>query len=68
MPKKNKLSRQFISLRVETHRYNRRRGLYTRVAQQLSLSPAHVRNVAMGLRRSARVEQALELALRERAA
>jgi hypothetical protein len=49
----------FIALQRETREYNKRRGLYTRVAQELGVTPAHVRNCALGLRRSSRVEEAL---------
>jgi hypothetical protein len=56
------LSRHFIALREETQKYNRRRGLYSFVARELGLTAAHVRNVALGLRRSQRVEEALESA------
>jgi hypothetical protein len=68
MPKKHSLSRHFIALQAETRKHNEKRGLYTQVARRLGLTPAHVRNVAMGLRRSSRVEAALDAALRRLAA
>lgn len=62
MLSRHKLSRHFIALREETRKYNRRRGIYSLVARELGLTPAHVRNVALGLRSSQRVEEALEKA------
>ena len=59
MKSKHKLSGHFISLQRETRKYNRKRGLYSYVARLLGVTPAHVRNVAMGLRRSQSVEAAL---------
>jgi hypothetical protein len=65
---KDTLPRQFISLRAQTRKYNRNRGLYTRVARELDLSPSHVRLVALGLRRSSKVEAVLLRELSEEAA
>jgi predicted transcriptional regulator len=59
MAVKDKMSGHFIALQRETRKYNRRRGLYTRIAEELGVTPAHVRNCALGLRRSSRVEEAL---------
>ena len=43
----------------EFQRSYRLTGTYTKVARQLSLSPQHVREVALGKRRSARVMKSL---------
>jgi hypothetical protein len=40
--------------------------MYTLIARKLDLSPAHVRNVALGLRSSRRVEAELEAEVRRR--
>lgn len=40
--------------------------MYTLIARKLDLSPAHVRNVAMGLRSSQRVEAELASEVRKR--
>jgi len=43
----------------EFKRSHRLAGTYTKVAKKLALSPQHVREVALGNRRSARVMKAL---------
>jgi len=64
----DKIPRQFIALRAATLKYNRRRGLYTRVARELGVTPSHVRLCALGQRHSSRVEEALKRELSEFAA
>jgi len=68
MVPKHTLSRQFISLRAQTRKYNRKRGLYTRVARELGLSVSHVRLVALGERTSSRVAEVLLRELNSEAA
>lgn len=45
-------------------RMNQLAGLYSRIALQLGLERSHVRRVALGMRKSARVQRAIELELK----
>ena len=47
------------SLTSHLFRMNQLAGLYSRVAAQLGLERSHVRRVALGMRKSARVQAAL---------
>lgn len=47
-------------IRAELQKASRFRGIYTRVARKLNVSPNHVKEVAMGRRSSNRVERAIE--------
>jgi hypothetical protein len=53
------LTQQSTTNRIAILRANKYKGAYSRVARKLSCSPSHVRAVAMGIKTSKRVFDAL---------
>lgn len=54
-----------ISVIAEFQRASKLTGIFTRIAKKLDVSPQHVREVALGNRRSDRVMKALQAEMRK---
>lgn len=53
------MTEQINAMRAEFQKASSLSGVYSQIARKLGLTPTHVRAVALGLRKSARVEKAL---------